>query len=100
MSYLRGVLHGLVVGTAIGICLAPQEGARTRAQLARAVDALRGGVERAQDSARRVAPTVQGAVQVVGGAVESVRHRFRGEGSVPAGVGTDRGASGSNGSAD
>ena len=61
----------------IGLCVAPQEGKRTREQVRRTTDAVRQGVQRAQETARRVAPTVQSAAQSVGEVVGSVRSRLQ-----------------------
>jgi hypothetical protein len=70
MGYFRGFIHGTVVGTAAGLCLAPREGAATRAQLRAAAATFRGGLARAQDTATRVAPVVestrQRAIVVIG----------------------------------
>jgi gas vesicle protein len=73
MGYIRGVIHGTVIGTVVGLCVAPQEGARTRAQLQRAVDQARTGVQRAQETARTVMPRAQSAARTVVEAAETVR---------------------------
>jgi gas vesicle protein len=74
MGYFRGVIHGMAVGTVIGLCIAPQEGARTRAQVQRAVQQARSGVQRAQSTARTVMPVAQTAVRTVAGAAGRMRH--------------------------
>jgi gas vesicle protein len=74
MGYFRGVIHGMAVGTVVGLCVAPQEGARTRAQLQRAVGQTRTGIQRAQVTARAVVPMAQSAVRTVAGAAGSLRH--------------------------
>jgi gas vesicle protein len=73
MGYFRGVVHGTVVGTVIGLCIAPQEGSRTRAQLQRAADQARSGVQRAQETARTMMPVAQSAARSVAVAASSVR---------------------------
>jgi gas vesicle protein len=75
MGYVRGVMHGMVIGTAIGVCIAPQEGTRTRAQIGRAVEQARSVVPRAQGAARSVA----GAAVSVRDTVEKFRHREESE---------------------
>ena len=77
MGYLRGLVHGTIVGTVVGLCIAPQEGRKTREQVQRAATSIREGALRAQDTARRVAPTVQGAAQSMGGVVGSMRDRMQ-----------------------
>jgi len=79
MGYLRGLVHGTIVGTVVGLCIAPQDGRQTREQLQRAATAIRQGALRAQDTARRVAPTVQGAAQSMGGVVGTMRGRLQRE---------------------
>jgi len=71
MGYFRGFAHGAAVGTVIGLCIAPQTGDKTRAQLQQAAKGLREGAEIAAQALQRVAPVASSAVQVV----ERVRHR-------------------------
>jgi hypothetical protein len=33
MGYIRGLMHGAAVGTVVGLCIAPQTGDKTRAQI-------------------------------------------------------------------
>ncbi len=73
MGYFRGLVHGAVIGTVVGICIAPQEGTRTRAQIARAVEQARTGVQRAQVTARTVLPKAQSAARSVAEAAGTVR---------------------------
>ena len=44
MAYIRGLAHGAVVGTVIGLCVAPQEGRRTREQIQSIAIAIRDGL--------------------------------------------------------
>ena len=73
MGYLRGIVHGAVIGTAVGVCIAPQEGSVTRRQLqgawAGAQDAvtqLRACIPQVRDAAQRVTPQAQKAAGAVG----------------------------------
>jgi gas vesicle protein len=75
MGYFRGFAHGAAVGTVIGLCVAPQTGDKTRAQLQQAVKGVREGVEVAAQALQRVAPVASSAVQVM----ERVRHRGESE---------------------
>jgi gas vesicle protein len=75
MGYIRGVIHGTVIGTAVGICIAPQDGARTRAQIARAAEQARSTVQKAQETARVVVPKAQVAARSLAGAAGSVREQ-------------------------
>ena len=74
MGYFRGLIHGAAIGTVVGICIAPQDGARTRAQVQRAAEQARSGVQRAQETARTVMPMAQTAVRSVAGAADRIRH--------------------------
>jgi gas vesicle protein len=73
VGYFRGVIHGTVIGTMVGLCIAPQEGSRTRAQVQRAVEQARSGVQRAQETARTVMPVAQSAARSVAEAAGSMR---------------------------
>jgi gas vesicle protein len=73
MGYFRGVIHGMAVGTVVGLCIAPQDGKRTRAQLQRAADQARNGIQVAQQTARTVVPRAQVAARTVASAAETVR---------------------------
>jgi gas vesicle protein len=87
MGYIRGFVHGAVAGTVIGLCVAPQPGDRTRAQLQEGTKALREGAQVTARALKRVAPVASNAVQ----AMERARHRneseyasIRGNGTVQA----------------
>jgi gas vesicle protein len=68
MGYLRGALHGVVVGTVAGLCIAPQEGRRTREQLS-------GFINGAQRTARFARRAVEKVAPQVGGAAVAVKHQ-------------------------
>jgi len=71
MGYIRGFIHGAAVGTVVGLCVAPQTGDRTRAQLQQAAQGIREAVDVISRAVSQVAPVASSAVQ----AVERVRHR-------------------------
>ena len=79
MGYIRGVIHGAVAGTLIGIWIAPQSGERTRAQLRAFGKAAHEGVDAAQRTARHVAPVVGGAASLARGQLERRRHHEEAE---------------------
>ena len=89
MGYIRGFAHGAVIGGVIGICLAPQEGERTRAQLKEAGKGVRTGLEITGRAMQRVAPVVAPVAGNAMQVVDRVRHRREpGDDSVYAGNGT------------
>jgi gas vesicle protein len=71
MAYIRGFMHGAVVGTVVGLCVAPQTGDKTRAQLRVARAAAREGVITAGRALQRARPMASGAVHLVA----TARHR-------------------------
>lgn len=73
MGYVRGFMHGTVAGVALGLCVAPQTGDKTRAQVSSTVKAVREGADVTIRALQRMGPVASGAVQVV----ERVRHRER-----------------------
>jgi len=79
MGYIRGVIHGTVIGTVIGLSIAPQEGARTRAQIARAIEQARSTVLKAQGTARTVVPMAQVAARTVRVQVDKMRRHDEAE---------------------
>jgi len=77
VAYIRGLVHGAVLGTVIGLCVAPQPGRQTREQIQSIAIAIRDGVQQVVETARRVAPTAQVAARQVGEVVSSVRGKVR-----------------------
>jgi gas vesicle protein len=75
VSYIRGLVHGTVLGTVVGLCIAPQEGRQTREQINSVATAVREGAQQVVEAARRVAPTAQVAARQVGEVVSNVRER-------------------------
>jgi gas vesicle protein len=71
MGYIRGMMHGAVVGTVVGLCIAPQTGDKTRAQLRVASEAAREGLATTGRALKRAKPMASGAVHMVA----SARHR-------------------------
>jgi gas vesicle protein len=65
MGYIRGVVHGTVAGTILGICIAPQQGKRTREQLSAFGNAARDGYGLAEKTVRQVAPLAGAAVHII-----------------------------------
>jgi uncharacterized protein YcfJ len=89
MRYMRGFIHGTVVGTIAGLCLAPQEGAATRARVRGAAGTLRGGLVRAQGTATRVAPAVESTRQRVIVVIGRARRPRQRDGAQPQPAGGD-----------
>jgi len=75
MGYVRGIVHGAVIGTIAGICIAPQQGAKTRAQLQGFADTAQRTAQSLQRTARRMAPQVQDAARTAVDAAGKVANR-------------------------
>ena len=71
MGYIRGFMHGAAVGTVIGLCVAPQTGDKTRAQLRTLSAAAREGAMSTGRALSKAKPMASGAVQLVA----TARHR-------------------------
>ncbi len=56
MGYIRGLVHGAVIGTVVGLCVAPQTGRKTRDQLSTFGRAAKDGYGVAERTIRRVTP--------------------------------------------
>ncbi len=65
MAYFRGLVHGAAIGTVVGLCIAPQTGERTRAQLRAAGEAARNGAIATTRALQKAAPVASSAVHVV-----------------------------------
>jgi gas vesicle protein len=71
MGYIRGFMHGAVMGTAIGLCIAPQTGEKTRKQLQVMAGAARAGALTTGRALSKARPVATGAVHLVA----TARHR-------------------------
>jgi gas vesicle protein len=71
MAYIRGLMHGAVLGTAVGLCVAPQTGDKTRAQLRVMAAAAREGAMTTGRALNKAKPMASGAVHLVA----TARHR-------------------------
>ena len=72
MGYIRGLMHGAAVGTVIGLCIAPQTGDKTRAQLRlMTAAAAREGAMTTGRALSKAKPMASGAVHMVA----TARHR-------------------------
>lgn len=74
MGYVRGFVHGSLVGAVVGLCVAPQPGSKTRQQLAAFGAAAKDGYQVAERTVRRVAPFASAAAEVARQQVDKVRH--------------------------
>lgn len=73
MGYIRGFVHGAVAGTVVGLCIAPQEGVKTRAQLAAFSKAAREGYGVAEKTVRQVAPFATAAASIARDQLQKAR---------------------------
>jgi gas vesicle protein len=71
MGYIRGLMHGAVIGTAIGLCVAPQTGDKTRAQLRMFAALAREGAKSTGRQLNKAKPAASGAAHLVA----TARHR-------------------------
>jgi gas vesicle protein len=71
MGYIRGFMHGAAVGTVVGLCIAPQTGDKTRAQLRVMSTAAREGAMTTGRALSRAKPVATGAVHMMA----TARHR-------------------------
>ena len=58
MGYVRGLLHGTAAGIVVGLCLAPQTGKKTRAQLNELGRHARDTYQAAERTFHKVAPMI------------------------------------------
>ncbi|MFN2568949.1 MAG: hypothetical protein ABR564_05035 [Candidatus Dormibacteria bacterium] len=82
MGYVRGFIHGSLAGAALGLCVAPQNGRKTREQLSSLGTAAQEGYDLAQRTFRKVAPYASTAAGVAKEKVEKVRRHDNGQGIV------------------
>jgi gas vesicle protein len=71
MGYFRGLMHGAAVGTVVGLCIAPQTGDKTRAQIRLMTAAAREGAVTTGRALSKAKPMATGAVHMVA----TARHR-------------------------
>jgi gas vesicle protein len=77
MGYIRGLTHGALLGVVVGLCVAPQPGERTRAQLKEAGKGVKAGLEITTRAVQKMAPVV---APMAGSAIQvAARARHRGE---------------------
>jgi gas vesicle protein len=81
MGYIRGLVHGAAVGTVIGLCVAPQTGDKTRAQLRVAAAAAREGAMTTGRALSRAKPMASGAAHLVATARHRGEHAANGSSS-------------------
>lgn len=63
MGYLRGVMHGLVIGGAVALMYAPKPGRQMRTDLSEKLDQMRGQVQPVIDQAQGVVETARPQVE-------------------------------------
>jgi gas vesicle protein len=63
MGYLRGVVHGAIIGGAIALLYAPKPGREMRAELSDRLDQVRGQVQPVLDQAQGVVESARPQVE-------------------------------------
>lgn len=63
MGYLRGVIHGALIGSVVGLLYAPKPGTETRKDVSRQLDKLRGQaqpmIDQAQSTIEKARPQAE-----------------------------------------
>jgi gas vesicle protein len=63
MGYLRGVMHGLVIGGAVALMYAPKPGRQMRTDLSEKLDQMRGQMQPVIDQAQGVVESARPQVE-------------------------------------
>jgi gas vesicle protein len=63
MGYLRGVVHGLIIGGAVALLYAPKPGKQMRADLSERFDQVRGQMQPVLDQAQWVVDSARPQVE-------------------------------------
>jgi gas vesicle protein len=63
MGYLRGILHGMIIGGAVALLYAPKPGREMREELSERLDQIRGQVQPVIDQAQEVVDTARPQVE-------------------------------------
>ena len=76
-GFTTGLLIGGIIGTVIGILIAPKSGSETRAQLLEQSEYWKGKAEELSETVRdRVAPTIENLSERMAPTVESAREQI------------------------
>ena len=76
-GFTTGLLIGGIIGTVIGILIAPKSGSETRAELLEQSEYLKGRVEELSETVRdKVTPTIETAREQISPLIEQVNARF------------------------
>jgi gas vesicle protein len=63
MGYLRGIVHGAIIGGAVALLYAPKPGRQTREELSERLDQVRGQVQPVLDQAQGVVDSARPQVE-------------------------------------
>jgi gas vesicle protein len=63
MGYLRGIVHGAIIGGAVALLYAPKPGRQMREELAERLDQVRGQVQPVLDQAQGVVDSARPQVE-------------------------------------
>lgn len=84
MGYLRGVVHGMILGAAAALLYAPKPGRELRQDLNTQLDRVRGQVQPVLDQAQGVVEAARPKVQeTISRAQEQLARRMPGTGPSP-----------------
>ena len=97
MGYLRGVVHGMIIGGAVALLYAPKPGRDMRADLSERLDQVRGQMQPVLDQAQGVVDTARPQVERGISKAQQQAQRITKRGS-DAGGGTAYGGSAGTGS--
>ena len=73
MGYVRGLVHGMIIGGAVALLYAPKRGRELRADLSASFDQVRGQMQPVMDQVKPVLDQVKPVIEQAQGVVDAAR---------------------------